>query len=972
MEKFVIGDKKFIGSQNEDLYIDIELMRQIETLKRDSLNNEFNFQDQYNLERNNSLKFCVYGIVESRYGNCDDLLMNITINNADTGITGSNEVIYTPYISTASTSGYSVNIISQPLSNGNVLSKNIYGTAKGSYFLLFEIDKNLFTKDSRGRNITKSINIEIFNPIKELFGSFTLPFLFFDEDGDQIEFGTENAEIDSNNIITEVNNNFPFFFDRHWIKFNIEPKGPQIVSFVKENDIVLEESNSYYDFEITLEEPSKFGLEAAKIVVDYGVDKYGIQYTSAQLALDYLFNEQIASWAPGELIKKVTIKIEDDLLIEPEIEKVVFRIVPISNVRISNSTNNSFTLNIESGDIPTTAYFLVPEFDIMEPSFNVSQSTPVNVAIKFSVPVPVAGEKLKISVNSDTTLVYATDFGFGQPGNFGPSELIIDIPQYSDSVSFQFTLMSNKEYDIERFIGFDLLKETPGITPVSQSTQTQSPKCKIKILDSMAYKYVRYIIPVDDSRGIGMYKTIYSNPQFTNQKVTKLYKDQFNPNASYTVNQFNVTNNFQCDLQVQNLGERIIWNGNYVLKNDTFLIPISFSSQTTDINIDLPTNKNYSYADNSYLQSDYKFRFTNVSRFIPSNLPPNQIGQSNANNYYDKNVEYQVETGGALGQIKRFLVTELKNVRTTYDENTLSCTIDAPYFTEFARYNGGILIAPALASSPVTHSTSKLIFSHQRVGHICQLSGSSLPVGVDFLPNGPFNERFIKLNLGKVWVQAGYSILNLNSDMYLGAITPQQQITNKHRYYMAFNNLPLGTQLTMELHISNKGDRDVTVAGKSIEYNTTTVYNSTEVDFNNLIIDLPANDEYVLNGNYFAKVSYHLAIKNIHIVNLSNTNQSQTVDIDLGLFQQASSSGNLMPIKFLQTEYRKVYLPATIFNISCTSPIFSASNYVLKPVLINGVLAQYDSSTVLNSVNFENSQVSPECPNATILYEITN
>ena len=312
MKKIILGSKKFIGNQNNDEFIDIELSREIETLKTDSLNNTFDFQQQFINERNDSYKFCIYGIVESRYGNCDNLNIKFKIIDTD----GLNSVIFTPYIFSGASSGHSFIVNTKPLSHNNVLSKNVYGTNKGCYFFHFELDKNdiNFKKN-------KFIYAEIFEPEQELYGEFQFPFIFFDEDGEFIEFGTETANFNKNNEIETINNNFPFFYDKHWIKFNIEPKGPQVVFF--ENSTMNVNENNAIDFKIPirLEEPSKFGLEKVKLVIDYGFDSIGLPLTDATLGIDFQFNEQIVSWEIGEQSKNIPIIIKNDLFVE-NIEKI--------------------------------------------------------------------------------------------------------------------------------------------------------------------------------------------------------------------------------------------------------------------------------------------------------------------------------------------------------------------------------------------------------------------------------------------------------------------------------------------------------------------------------------------------------------------------------------------------------------------------------------------------------------------------
>ncbi len=339
MEKILIGNKEYVGKQNVDNYIDIDLSRTIETIKRDSIENVFDFQQQYLLERNDSMKFCIYGIVDSRFGHSDNLVINISVGNSENSGT-TTDVMYLPNKWSGGTSGYSTTVLSYPL-NGNdnnskyALGKNLYGAAKGSYFVLFELDKNNILKERKN----KSVFIEIYEPIKELFGKFSVPIIFFDSDGEMVEFGTENAEINNDNEIIEISNDFPFFYDRHWVKQNIEPRGPATAFFINESSFISETIPSI-NIDLSLSEPSQHGLERARIVVDFGTDANGNRITTAEFGTDFTFVEPVFNWAPGEQIKSFPITLLNDFIVENSIETVVFRIVPISNINLNQNFGN--------------------------------------------------------------------------------------------------------------------------------------------------------------------------------------------------------------------------------------------------------------------------------------------------------------------------------------------------------------------------------------------------------------------------------------------------------------------------------------------------------------------------------------------------------------------------------------------------------------------------------------------------------
>ena len=92
-EKILLGSKDVVSKGNVDNFINIELIRNFDEIKPDKINNIFDLNEQYNKERQSSLKFCVYGEVKSKYVNTDGLIIKIETNSGDT--------IYSPKIETS-------------------------------------------------------------------------------------------------------------------------------------------------------------------------------------------------------------------------------------------------------------------------------------------------------------------------------------------------------------------------------------------------------------------------------------------------------------------------------------------------------------------------------------------------------------------------------------------------------------------------------------------------------------------------------------------------------------------------------------------------------------------------------------------------------------------------------------------------------------------------------------------------------
>ena len=966
MEKIILGTKKFAGNQNTDEFIDIELNREIETLKIDSLNNTFDFQDQFIKERNNSLNFCLYGMVESRYGQCDDLSMKISIRDTNPNSNSTPSIIYTQINFSATTSGYSETIHTKSLSFNNELTKNIYGTNKGCYFFYFQLDKF-----EHNFNTNKSIYIEIFEPFKEMYGNFSIPFLFFNEDESLVEFGTETAEYNANNQIETINNNFPFFYDKHWIKFNIEPIGPQIVFFDESEIIVSEDTAQNLTIPISLENPSLYGLEKVKLIVDYNFNDYGELLTTANLNTDFIFKEQILSWNIGEKTKNIPIEILNDLFVE-NIEKIQFRLIPLLNSRIDINTNNSMILYINSEDTPVSAHFDTDFYEVIRPQFNYIHSSNyvfLDININFSNKLPVAGEKIKINFkNTKSSAILNQDFLLDPANlNVDVKELIKEIPISADSISFQIKIYEHKGYINDKKIILELEQETLGVVPISQSNVSLLPETTITIKDSTKYKYTRFILPFDNNNNNGIFKTIFmAGGQLTNPVI--LSKDNLNGSGSISQSQPNVTNNFSCKLKITNLGEQIVKDNNLILTNESYTVDLNLSAITNNLILDIPSN--YNWLGTYYNQCYYDFEFIDISRTFPTGITESMSEIYDNINKLNSTILKSVHTAGDIGKQTKYLITELTNAYSTYDESTEICNVDAIVLNNNIKYNGAIL------TSLYNYSTTKnkLYFSENLVVEECKSTGNTLPVGTTLLPAGPYNEKYARLNFGKVFTQINYNLSDLNTKMYLDAPLNNNVFLNSYKFFRYWNATITNTQTSIQFQIKNNGLKSVTLLNKIINPNSTQTYSNAELNFNNLSFVLPANDNYDSLKNYFTKYNYSFKILNIKIPNsiIGNTTFMTIDEVNLAHFNETSDFSSQSSINyFLENKYNDIVLSATLFgNLQCNIPLLFNHLNVTKRIITNDILLFINAGSELKSSTWSKSVISPDCPTSTILFKV--
>jgi len=185
--KILLSTKDIITKGEKDIYFNINLENTYREFKKFEYNNDFDLQKQFDKERNTSRNFRIYGIIDSVIEDCDNMELSI-------------------YYSSTTTSMLIKKIYTKPLISDTWSSINVFGKKTGKYLIEldnYQYDKiSIITPDISG--IQKSNNFE-------------QTLVFYDAEGNFIEYGTETIELGENGQAIEINNNFPFFYDKHWI-----------------------------------------------------------------------------------------------------------------------------------------------------------------------------------------------------------------------------------------------------------------------------------------------------------------------------------------------------------------------------------------------------------------------------------------------------------------------------------------------------------------------------------------------------------------------------------------------------------------------------------------------------------------------------------------------------------------------------------------------------------------------------------
>lgn len=181
--KILLGDYDIISNDNTDLYFNLNLKRTYSEVRDYKHENIFDVYKHWKSERDASRDFRIYGIVDSNVMDVNDISIFVYSNTGETEI---------------------MQIQSTDLGYG---CYNAYGFKRGKYLL----ELNNYTNDFVFLKIMSYDTI-----VNEQY--FVQQVVFKDSDQNIISYGTKTIEINNNNDTILVDNDFYFFYNKHWIK----------------------------------------------------------------------------------------------------------------------------------------------------------------------------------------------------------------------------------------------------------------------------------------------------------------------------------------------------------------------------------------------------------------------------------------------------------------------------------------------------------------------------------------------------------------------------------------------------------------------------------------------------------------------------------------------------------------------------------------------------------------------------------
>jgi hypothetical protein len=219
-KKILLRSEDLFGLENQDMFINIQVENFSKDIKPSSYENVFDLQAQFDNERNNSREFFIYGDVKSVFRNSAGVQLKLFAETRrPTDLSLTSDITVTDFGSSQNIgvdrltflNGSEATLIDLVTTQRLFESNNIFGYNQGVY--KFQLANNIYQGNE-------------FDVIYILYGNASdlqknlvkQTLIFRDPDGEVIDFGTDTEEIRDDGTTFTVFNDFPFFYNIHWIK----------------------------------------------------------------------------------------------------------------------------------------------------------------------------------------------------------------------------------------------------------------------------------------------------------------------------------------------------------------------------------------------------------------------------------------------------------------------------------------------------------------------------------------------------------------------------------------------------------------------------------------------------------------------------------------------------------------------------------------------------------------------------------
>lgn len=916
--QILLPKSAFAAADDEDTFITLQLSRTYNDLKTERINNVFNINQQYNIERQASLKFGIYGLLESKFADTGNLIINI---KESSGLTFS-----LPKISTDCITGTSMSIRTFELTLGsNGMSRNLYGTTKSAYSFLFEINQaeldaqDVAVVSSGGTPATRYIEFYCVDSDKNIYFLQNVPYLFYDLDGNRVNFGNQTADVDDSGNIIEIDNDFDFLYDRHWIKqyFNLNaplnaffpaPTLNFVENNITETQIVPGLSAGTIQLPISLDQPSLYGIEQATVIVD-------VDSTQHNPNKHFDFTAQTVSWNVGEQVKNVDVLIYGDEYVGST-QSVSFKMTDFKYCELQPG-NSGTTINIIDNNAPSQLRFTSGSTTFKS---NVSA---VTFSYEFDKPLEVPNQSVTLTYGLRTDAVLGEDFILNA-NNPRANTLLINFNQGDISGQTTIQIIDNDVYDLDKNIQFIFQNPTQNIALSNVGVDPSvGPVFNATIQDSLITQFTSYIFKNSPVKRLGAFKA-FTTPDSDQRYTWSMDADKgFFFSADYTIT-------------IKNLGDTVVYNNQLIPKSGV-LTAITVSSQLLDdIVIELPSNATYNKPSKWYGKSNYDFTISTDEHF--SALVTPTFGSNYQENVTLLGVNFNDEKiAGPSGNILCYFTTQLKNFYLNYNNTAKACTIDnTTNLVDSAYVNSIVFLGYNQANAPNANylftppPASSTITCDFKTGYTEVFCSQQLPFGFDLFPSPPYNfVNGIKIGLRNLYPQSSPPFSGDYNNLRIDSPTD----FNK-KGFLTWTGASQDVRHAMSFSILNNGEVSVSISGQTVTPQSKYFIRGFDTDLSKLSLILPANEGYDKIKSAFTVANYIVSLDNVsYFINGQASGSSSSY-----VFQSTNTLPvgplSAAPSYVVASEYSNVSVPTTVYgtnlnpiiNLDCASTTFTSTS----------------------------------------------
>lgn len=934
-KQILLPKSAFALANDEDVFINVQLNKTFTDLKTEKINNVFNINKQYDTERQSSLKFCIFGLFESKFANTSNLIIDVKESG--------NLTLSLPKIASDNITGKTLSIKSFELTlDSNGMSRNLYGKTKSAYSILFEINKseldaqNAQTIIDGGVPKTRTVDFTIVDNEKNIFFITSIPYLFYDLDGNAVPFGSQTADVDENGNTTEINNDFPFLYDRHWIKQYFNLPAPSFV-FLPDKTINVSENTSgetqisaglsaeTVNLNISIDQPSPYGLEEATVIID-------MDSTVRNPNLDFNFTPQTIKWNVGEQHKTFNLSIIDDKFVE-NTESIFFKVVDFKYCTPRNDTDITMEVQIVDDDVSSQIRFV-------SGSSTVKNSVSVlTVSYVFDKPVEVPEQSVTLFYTTNTDAILGTDFIL-DVNNPTAKELIIKFNQGDISGSTTIIILDKDGYDVDKTLelSFKNLSQNIVMSNIGALPDIgQSFRATIK--NSVVSQFSSFVLINNPVKNIGAIKSFKSPDQYNRYQWSRDSELGFGVATLY-------------DISIINAGANVVYGNNLISTNSLVTTITVSAQQLSDIVIDLPSNSSYDKPNKKYKKSKYDFSIVSKDKFITNETANFDFGFAQSYSYSSVTISTEKDAGPS-GSSKYYLTTKLTNFYLNYDTVNSACTTNGDFNVVDVAYTNNLVFKgynqfsnPDLGSTIiVTDSLIETTFETSKIPAFCS---QFFPFGFGQIPNPPYQFEYVNINFRNVYPQSTTPLNGEFNDLKFDTLDQPNK-----KGFIKWANASTDTKHALILSILNNGDVSANVSGSTIAPGEKLLIRGFEQELNDLSLTLPTNESFVKSKSGFTFANYILSVENV--VYFSSNGQASGSPVSFKFVSTNTlSTGplNSPPQYFIVSEFSNMLVPHqgtdlsdTGSSIDCSSINFgNFSNKKATNVGVRGLLLPNSNS----------------------------